>query len=556
MSKKFLHSKYFRSDFLIPFFIAVVFFSTTVIILLLQILKGNDGVFTYTLDDPYIHLAMAENILKGHYGITMGEFAAASSSIIWPFLLAPFSFSSLTPFIYNIFISLICIFAFTDIFHRCFRLNHKPSKIILISIFSITFLLISNLISLLFMGMEHNLQVSMSVLAVLGLIIEYEENRLPAWFLFIIFLAPLVRYECLAISLPICVYLFFNGYKKQSVILVLSIIASLGAFSLFLLNLKLGWLPSSVLTKSGTIGVKFAKKNLWIRFFRKLLRRKLSHFFQFILLANLVLGLFFKNKQRQMAFLGITSCLIYLMFGTMDNHNRYESFALAYGFLFIGYFIALLLSKLFNQKASFFLTTSFAILFSASIWFAFRPMVDLASLIPLASNNIYEQQYQMHRFVKKYYKKPVGINDLGLVSYKNPYYVLDFAGLASYEALQLRISDRNKRNRENTPWMETLAQKYNVEFVMIYTAWFKNKVPKHWKKIGVLHLGKQKITPYSSRVHFYATNETAYASIVRKLKKFRKTLPGESRFVFTTELPSYKKQQRKKSKLEQKKQKS
>ena len=45
--------------------------------------------------------------------------------------------------------------------------------------------------------------------------------------------------------------------------------------------------------------------------------------------------------------------------------------------------------------------------------------------VPIASNNIYEQQFQMHRFIDGFYRGPVAINDLGLSSYHNPYPVLD-----------------------------------------------------------------------------------------------------------------------------------
>ena len=43
------------------------------------------GVFEYPLDDVYIHLAMAEKIARGTYGVNLGEPASASSSIrCWP----------------------------------------------------------------------------------------------------------------------------------------------------------------------------------------------------------------------------------------------------------------------------------------------------------------------------------------------------------------------------------------------------------------------------------------------------------------------------------------
>src|SRR5262245_54827593 len=65
----------------------------------------QQGGFTYTLDDPYIHLALAENIARGHYGVNLGELSAPSSSVLWPFLLAPFaraSWGDLAPLLLNL----------------------------------------------------------------------------------------------------------------------------------------------------------------------------------------------------------------------------------------------------------------------------------------------------------------------------------------------------------------------------------------------------------------------------------------------------------------------
>src|SRR3989442_3378698 len=66
---------------------------------LASILRLNEGRFTYTLDDPYIHLALAERIREGHYGINPGEPSAPSSSILWPFLLAPVAGSGLAEYL-------------------------------------------------------------------------------------------------------------------------------------------------------------------------------------------------------------------------------------------------------------------------------------------------------------------------------------------------------------------------------------------------------------------------------------------------------------------------
>ncbi|HWE27085.1 MAG TPA: hypothetical protein VHB97_03740, partial [Polyangia bacterium] len=54
-------------------------------------LVHNHGHFYYPLDDPYIHLRVAQRIWHGGYGINAGEFSSPCSSVLWPFLLAPFA---------------------------------------------------------------------------------------------------------------------------------------------------------------------------------------------------------------------------------------------------------------------------------------------------------------------------------------------------------------------------------------------------------------------------------------------------------------------------------
>ncbi|MDX1696293.1 MAG: hypothetical protein R3208_21185, partial [Ketobacteraceae bacterium] len=62
------------------------------------------------------------------------------------------------------------------------------------------------------------------------------------------------------------------------------------------------------------------------------------------------------------------------------------------------------------------------------VLFAGAPYVVNLVTVPIASNNIYQQQYQMHRFAVEYYNKPLAVNDLGYVSYNNDNYVLDLWG--------------------------------------------------------------------------------------------------------------------------------
>ena len=57
---------------------------------ILAISRGVGG-FEYPLDDPYIHMAVAEEIVSGGYGVNAGEYASAASSPLYPLLLTPFA---------------------------------------------------------------------------------------------------------------------------------------------------------------------------------------------------------------------------------------------------------------------------------------------------------------------------------------------------------------------------------------------------------------------------------------------------------------------------------
>ena len=89
----------FKVIFLILFIISTIEFSGILIL--------NYGKFVFTLDDPYIHLSLAEQIFNGEYGINPNHKSAPSSSILWPFILAPFAGLEIAPYII-LFLNLSC----------------------------------------------------------------------------------------------------------------------------------------------------------------------------------------------------------------------------------------------------------------------------------------------------------------------------------------------------------------------------------------------------------------------------------------------------------------
>lgn len=500
-------------------FLLISVFTATVAILFL-----NSGHFTYTLDDPYIHLAMSENILSGHYGVNLNEFSAPSSSILWPLLLAPFShmfFAEWMPFLINILSALATVYYFSKVLDRSILVEDAKIKTILSAIYIILFILVTNLIGLIFTGMEHSLQVLLVVMITWGLISEIETEKVGVWLAIAIVSAPLIRYENLAISAAALLYLFLRRHYKLSVLLGGILILSMGSFSIFLSNLGLELFPTSVIAKSSVVAGNVNPLRVFINNIDSgrgiLLVIGMLFLMSYALLSN-------KNKAERL-FSGCISMAIclHLFVGRIGWYNRYEIYIWTFEILAIIYLSKGMLANIIKENCRGNCVLKLIILSNACAFLICASYILDLKTIPIASNNIYQQQYQIHRFVVDYYKKPVAVNDLGYVSFRNENYILDLWGLGSLEALKWR------RGRGNSEWMNKMSKDKNVRLAIIYDNWF-NKVPENWKKMGTLHLGRRRITAGQDEASFYALDDNTYKQATGLLLKFQETLPRGVKF--------------------------
>lgn len=511
----------------ISLYVGIAFLLCLTLIEFVSIMMLNSGLLVYTLDDPYIHLALAENIKQGHYGINIGEFSAPSSSALWPFILAPFSSYPYSVFFLNVGSAIASVRILVKILDLSIHIADERIRIIFVSVITILLILATNVVGLVYTGMEHSLQLMAVLLVVYGLVIEIKEDKIEWWLLGAIIVAPLIRYECMAISLAAIFYLVMRRRFKPTGIALLFLAVFLGGFSIFLTSLGLDAFPSSVTAKSSVVQSGGALSRFVSNLMSSLNNR------QGVILSFGVLMLLFyvfwgkdEIKRKQLAVVTIFAVFLHFIAGRYGWYNRYEIYILAFELVVILYLFLPLISKdLFSSNkmnVNLFAAIAFAGGVAAVIG---APYIYALSSIPKASNNIYEQQYQMHRFVVDYYNKPVAVNDLGYVSYNNSNYVLDLWGLGSQKALRSRL------NSDNANWKQDLIDEANVRLVMIYDDWF-NDIPDEWIKIGELHLGKKKITPARSAVSFYSTDDDSYPEILRKIILFSKTLPAGVQFKF------------------------
>ena len=203
----------------------------------------------------------------------------------------------------------------------------------------------------------------------------------------------------------------------------------------------------------------------------------------------------------------------HLVFGQYDWFHRYEVYILTLAILAVLYVAAELRSRLAARE--WMMAKSAIILLLA---YAVTPYLSAALITPLAARNIYEQQYQMGRFAREIYNRPVAVNDLGLVAYKNTNFVLDLWGLGSEQVRRAKLSGHYGPDQ-----MTALADHYHVSVAMIYDSWFAD-VPANWTKVAILHT--HSVTAADADVAFYRTPSADASDVTKALDAFAATLPA------------------------------
>lgn len=475
--------------------LALGLFFAPVALLLVSILALNGGTLIYTLDDPYIHLALAKQIFSGHYGINPSEFSAPSSSILWPFLLAPFTLLGpamlLVPLALNVLFSYL---TFTQLTWLLRRLSTGPKLVILAG-----WMLSTNFYGLIFNGMEHCLQVLLVVVIARAVLDrEFRGTAMPLLGYAAIAALPLVRYEGLAVSMPVLLYLLIKGERARPVLCGALIVAVVAGFSLFLQHIGVGWLPSSVIAKSDTSGLKSVVLNA-INQFEK---------YGWLIVALLVMCAFF-IRRRALVMMLVTVTALHVLAGKNGWYGRYEIYWLS----FVGVFFLYWAITQLRERA-------IAVIFGL-LPLAFAPLVYTTLSTPLAARAIHNQQYPM-AMIAKALDAPVAVNDLGLVALNSNHYVLDLWGLGSLEALKMRKADNG------AGWIKTMMDSKHARYAFVYDEWFPER-PANWVKVADVQLTVPKIAAAFDSVAMYATDSESAQKLETTLKAYQAAHP-EARF--------------------------
>ncbi len=456
----------------------------------------DHAILAYTLDDPYIHLELAKNIFNGNYGINVHEFSSPSSSILWPLILAPFSIFEwyiYAPLLLNtIFLGLTVAFLLTHIF-RDVESNFERVLIVTAIAFSL------NLYGLVMTGMEHSLQVLCSAIIAFGLFNKEFRRSQILLFHFALVIAPLIRYESLAITVPVMLYLMsFNQDRRAALVSAIVLIVLLGGFSLFLFEHSGYYFPSSVMIKQAALSepdtmrtAKTLADNIYCQ---------VSKYGW--LVGSITFALIIARVNVKLVITCTAVAFLYLALGKHGWFGRYEVF-----------FVMFALIAFLSIVRENFEPTKRAVIFGSSLLpIVFGSLAISTLLTPMASSNIYNQQYLISQFVKGL-NEPVAVNDLGLISLYSNETVVDLWGLGNLEAMASR--------KHNDPrYVDRLMRKNDARYAIIYREWFSDEHLRNLVLVGSLTLNEMRITPAEDTVSFYADSSTSAEALKASLKEF------------------------------------
>ena len=496
----------------------------------------NEGRFFFVFDDPYIHLAFAERLRDGIVVINPDDFSVPSSSLLWPWLLLPgvilgkwLGTTSSLPVLWLLLPNgavsigavqiayLLIRSAFQDVDEAnepiwalnivSPRLRHYLAAGIAVLAFA--------LIPLAAVGMEHGLQcwLYLLVLQEIYRASHHESLRQRIWIFAVA--AALCRYEGVALLFAL---ILSQGrkYPRNAILSLLFASALLAGASWWMFKNGGEFLPNSVLVKMVEGGLQ--EENYFERRFKIIIQA----FTGPVLLATVPLFLLLpwfqihRGKGNGLWVFLTTLLMAQILVGPFGWFDRYE----AASFMTIVLGTLLLYAQLSPSKYRLIM----GVLVLAQLGTGVAGYIVRDLVIPTAMQDIGSQQGEMHRFVRDFYRGPVAVNDLGLISFDNKRKVVDLYGLGSTEALRAR------RGSKTSEWIDVLCKKESVKMLMIFPQWFPPLGEITWVELGRLRVEHPRaVTPYSE-VAFYYRQEASSSAVCAAIKEWQKGLVADATF--------------------------
>lgn len=508
----------------------IIFLATT--FFLYSLISKDVGNFIYFWDDPYIHMAVAESLVKNGFPSADGySISMASSSPLWTLILASFYWIMdktntinefiLVPFALNVFFGILTLFVASKI---------KTEKI---KFSSYIVLLAAPLPIVVFVGMEHMLQIFLtSMLIYLSLeYINTKNSKIIKYFIITSMVAAFTRYELFVFANVLLIFTLINDIHnikdkinilidKKNVILKMIIASFIPILitGIYLKSQGLFFLPDSVVAKSISGGegvVKNIQHNLAIYFNIKsiilpLLFPIISAYFAFFLEYLKKQDL----KTAPIAYALGFMALFHILFAG-PAFLRYDAYISAFSLIPILEYVLLSKEKAACKLGAMFL--SFFMIVAGTLILT-RDILGTYGVL-IGSKNIHDQQIQSARFVNIVNQEKtntIALNDLGAVAFFTNSKIIDMVGLGTHE-----IAVLIKNGGTSGDDLKKEIIKNNVDWAIYYPNWFEKEqssIREVCKPIGELQLKRNFICGGNKVVYDYCGNDLNQAKL--DFKKF------------------------------------
>jgi hypothetical protein len=470
------------------------------------------GAFVYPLDDAYIHLALAKNLVAGAgYGVTAYEFTPTSSSIVWPLLLAVLRYatrSDLVPLILNV----LAAFGLTLVVERNLAdvgyLGRTRAWV------TVAVLLGVPILPVVFIGMEHTAHIAVMILlatyAVRWLASEAPPGpRALAASFGLAMAAALLRYE----TVFVLVVLGVLALRRRRLSLAVALGAGAGlpvlCAGLWARSHGAPFFPISLLLKRTEFDA-LASPALF--FYRLLENPHVLVLLALLALFYVLLGsVGFWDRRRLLLLVTGVGMLLHVLFAQLLWFYRYEAYAVALSLVAIA------------GAARGHLPQIRAFWAPGAIITLPLTMRALSALVavPQASANIHDQQMQVALFIADFFPQSrVVVNDIGAVAYVSDAHLVDLMGLGSMDVFRARMKHRGRGlDRED---VQALTR--DADVAIVYDDWFEGTLPPSWKRLGRWRIANNKVCA-KDIVSIYAANPAVEPVLLAALRDFSPHLP-------------------------------
>jgi len=522
-----------------PLVVALALLWADIAALALSTTSANDGHLCYTLDDSFIHMAMARSFAEhGVWGPTRHGFGSTSSSPAWTLLLSlayvAFGVNAAAPLVLNV----LCATGVVWAAYAVLRAGRLRPGVVLAFLVAIIFLVPLPVMA--FSGLEHNFHalVSLGLAYAATRLLTTEAKAKPFWsrnLALACVLSPLVvmaRFEGGFLVLMVGVLLFVRRQPWHAVLIGALGLLPIIVYGLISVSQGAYFLPNSIMLKGNMPNVSSVEGMM--RFFRWLRLGNLvriSHVFGLMLAALIVLGRQYRIRKTVwtvpavMAMIFFGTALQHLALAKIGYFFRYEAYLMVLGITVVG------LSRWWRAPGE---PEPAAGARAAGRWaiaavllvFVAVPMVARAVLarsrIVSATHDIYRQQYHMGLFLREYYPDcSVAANDIGAINYLADIRCLDLWGLASVEVAQAKLE-----NRFTARCIDELARKHRVRIAIGYDSWFREHggLPTRWIRVARWQ-SEDRVVCFDRTVSFYAVDPAETARLRQNLQTFAPRLP-------------------------------